>query len=457
MESPAAYIPMDRRQAIATGRALPDRTSGAALFADISGFTPLTEALHKEHGPKRGAEELTRQLNLIYDALVTEVHRYGGSVLAFSGDAITCWFDGDDGFRASGCGLSMQQAMGQFGAIKTSSGQAIPLAMKVAIAAGPVRRFQLGDPQVQFIDTLAGATLDRMAEAEHHANKGEVVVTGDIIARIKDQVELAGWRYHPQTNEPYGLVAGLSAQARSQLAVAPWPTLVPEALRQDQVRPWVLPPVFERLQLGQGEFLAELRPAVILFLYFSGIDYDGDERAGAKLDAYIRWMQGILARYESYIFQLTIGDKGSYLYTAFGAPIAHEDDAVRAVSAALELQSRPSNLDYIGEVKIGLSQGQIYSGAYGGTTRRTYGVLGDVVNLAARLMQAAASGQTLVSDVVRQETPLPGTTCRPSRLKAKLSQLKFLARPAAELSRPFICKNRSTPCPWWGDQPSCSR
>ena len=38
----AAYLPMDRRHALADGRALPEHTHGAALFADISGFTPLT-------------------------------------------------------------------------------------------------------------------------------------------------------------------------------------------------------------------------------------------------------------------------------------------------------------------------------------------------------------------------------------------------------------------------------
>lgn len=48
MGSPAAYIPMDRRQAMARGESLPDRTYGAALFADISGFTLLTEALMEE-------------------------------------------------------------------------------------------------------------------------------------------------------------------------------------------------------------------------------------------------------------------------------------------------------------------------------------------------------------------------------------------------------------------------
>ena len=97
----SAYIPIDRRYAIVTGQDLSDRASGAALFADISGFTPLTELLAEELGPRRGAEELTRQLNRVYDALIAEVHRYRGSVIGFSGDAITCWFNADDGLRAT--------------------------------------------------------------------------------------------------------------------------------------------------------------------------------------------------------------------------------------------------------------------------------------------------------------------------------------------------------------------
>ena len=90
METPSVYIPMDRRLALARGEPLPDRTHGAALFADISGFTPLTEALVRELGPQRGAEELTRHLNIVYDALIGELHSYGGCVIGFSGDAITC-------------------------------------------------------------------------------------------------------------------------------------------------------------------------------------------------------------------------------------------------------------------------------------------------------------------------------------------------------------------------------
>src|SRR3954452_9096935 len=100
MEAAAPYIPMDRRQALAQGGELPTPTRGAALFADVSGFTPLTEALAQELGPRRGAEELTRQLDRIFGLIIAEVDRYRGSVIGFAGDAITCWLDGDDGRRA---------------------------------------------------------------------------------------------------------------------------------------------------------------------------------------------------------------------------------------------------------------------------------------------------------------------------------------------------------------------
>lgn len=396
MEAFAAYIPMDRRQALALGEVLPDRTQGAALFADISGFTPLTEALAQELGRRRGAEELTRQLNLVYDALIAEVDRYGGSVLGFSGDAITCWFDRDDGRRATACGLAMQQAMKQFAAITTPAGGTVSLAMKAAVAVGPARRFVVGDPAIQLIDVLAGATLGRVAAAEHLAGKGEVVLDSEAGQRLGEWVRIAEWRRDEETGEYFGVVERL----RAPVTTSPWPPLAHDGLPEARLRSWLLPPVYERLRSGQGEFLADLRPAVALFLSFSGVDYDDDETAGEKLDVYIRWVQGILGRYEGFLLQLTIGDKGSYLYAAFGAPLAHDDDAHRAVAAALELRSPPETLDFIRSVQIGISQGRMRAGAYGGTTRRTYGVLGDEVNLAARLMGKAEPGQVLVSQRV---------------------------------------------------------
>ena len=398
MERPSAYIPMDRRQALVQNKHLPSRVQGAALFADISGFTPLTEGLVRELGARRGAEELTHYLNLIYDALIAELHRFGGSVINFSGDAITCWFNDDNGLRAVACGLAMQQTMMLFANLRTPAGTPVAIAVKAAVTAGDASRYVVGDPKVQIIDVLAGLTLHRLAEAEHQAEKGDVVLDEATAVSLAEKIQIATWRKDEETKHQYAVVKKLTAPVKG----ASWPAFPPESLDDETIRPWLLPPVYERLQSGGGEFLAELRPALALFLRFDGIDYDNDPAGEEKLNSFTRAVQSILTRYDSNLLQLSVGDKGSLLYAAFGAPVAHEDDAVRAMSAALELRQLPQTLDFLTCIQIGISQGRLRTGAYGGSMRRTYGVLGDDVNLAARLMQTAVSGQILISEKAQQ-------------------------------------------------------
>ncbi|MGB7876367.1 MAG: tetratricopeptide repeat protein [Anaerolineales bacterium] len=410
MESLYAYIPTDRRFALAQSSELPDHTTGAALFADISGFTPLTEALVRALGPQRGAEELSHWLNRIYGAFIDEVDKYHGSVMAFSGDAITCWFDdqGDvysgphpiisSAFQATACGLAMQQTMQQFAQVEVPGAGSVSLAIKVVVTVGPARRFLIGDPDIQLIDVLAGETLYRLAYGEHHAERGEVLLDQPTVTALGDQIHVLEWRDDPESGERFAVVDDLNALVDTD----PWSQMDSDVLSDDQIRPWLLPPVYERLTSGMGEFLTELRPTVALFLRFSGIDYDGDAEAQSKLNTYMQAVQRILARYDSYMLQLTIGDKGSYFYVSFGAPLAYEDDAIRAVAAALEL--RDLKMDFITEVQIGISQGRMRTGAYGSKSRRTYGALGDDVNMAARLMQSAEPGQALVNQNVRKAT-----------------------------------------------------
>ncbi|MBE7473750.1 MAG: hypothetical protein DPW09_38905 [Anaerolineae bacterium] len=447
MESLDVFIPSDRRRAMALGESLPDRAHGTALFADISGFTPLTEALVKELGPRQGIDELTQQLNRVYDAIIAEVDRCGGSVIFFSGDAITCWFDDSERMKAEGgrmkeenssftrsvhpsafravfCALQMQQAMLPFAAITTPSGVQVSLGIKVAVAAGPVRRFLVGNPAVQLLDVLAGQTLDRMARMEHLAQKGEILVGPEIVAQLGNQLEVTEWRVESEAKaeakEQIAVITGLTFQPSNLPTLHPptpptfqpsnpptlqpsnLPTFQPSNLPTPLLRSWLQPAVYERLKAGGGRFLAELRSAVALFISFHGLDYDEDDAAGDKLDAYIRWVQDILSRYDGTILQLTIGDKGSYMYLSFGAPVSHGDDASWAVAAALELRDPPQALNFIGAIRMGLSQGRMRAGAYGSQTRRTYGVLGSEANMAARLMSRAAPGQILASKQVAE-------------------------------------------------------
>ncbi len=400
MDPCLAYIPLDRRHALAAGASLPERSRGAALFADISGFTPLTEALLHAYGPRRGAEELTDRLNAVYSTLIHHVHRFGGSVIGFSGDAITCWFD--DGIAASGergvhlalaAGLAMQQAMASFQAISIPDRPPIPLAIKACVVEGPVQRFLVGDPAIQRLDVLAGSLMARLDVVQAQVRQGELLVDAATAQGLDAQVVLSP---APGRDETFYRVERLERLPVPPPARDPFPDVPPEESRR-----WVQPGVYERLRGKQNRFLAELRPAAALFLRFQGIDYAGDPRARDLLDGFVRWVQQVLAQYEGTLIQLTIGEKGSYLYAAFGAPIAHDDDPLRAVSAALQLRTPPPE-GPVQAVQIGISWGRMRVGAYGSPTRSTYGVLGDAVNLAARLMALARPGQILVTPRVAQ-------------------------------------------------------
>lgn len=395
LDSLAAYVPIDRRHALTNGESLPDRTAGAALFADVSGFTPLTAALAQELGPKRGAEEVLVFLNPVFDALIVELYRYGGTVIGFAGDSITCWLDEDDGRRAIACGLAMQDVMRPYADLKTPGGTPVALHLKVAIAVGPARRFAVGMDTILKIDVLAGNTVMRMAMLEEIAQRGEVIVEEAVADRLATWVEIGEWR-----SGEAGLRGGVVIRLVAPVEPAPWPALSPDALAEDLIRPWLLPPVYARIKEGRS-FLAELRPQVTsLFLRFTGLDYDGDDLAGEKLDAFICWVETVINRYDGYLIQLTVGDKGSYLLAGFGAPVAHEDNAVRAVAAALDLRARATSFEGINEVQVGLSAGTMWTGACGGAGHRTYSVMGNETNMAARLMQKAAPGQILVTGQV---------------------------------------------------------
>ncbi len=391
MSDDCAYIPEDRRISLARGVPLAERTSGTALMADLSGFTALARALATELGSTRGADELTRQLNAVYGATIAEVQRARGSVICFSGDAITCWFDGDDGLRGVSCGLALQRAMDAFRDVRTPKGTRIPLALKVGVSRGGVRRFAVGAPEIQRIDLIAGRTIDRVSAVQASARAHEVAVASEFESH--PEMSLGDAR---QTEIP-GETARVVLAVRAAGSLSPLREIEDVSLPDEVVRPWLLAPVFDRLRGGYGEYLAELRPTTALFVRFADVDFDADASSVARVDAFTTWVQRVVARYGGTVLSVTSGDKGNNLYASFGAFRVHEDDATRAVSAALALRDPPEELFFAKPLQIGISRGQMRVGAYGSATRRTFGALGDETNMAARLMQHAGAGEILVS------------------------------------------------------------
>ena len=142
----------------------------------------------------------------------------------------------------------MQRAMARFGGVSLPSGGLVTLALKAAVASGPARRFVVGDPTIQRIDVLAGAALDRVATVERLAHRADVVLSPESAPALGESALIVEWRADDAGGAHYPVVGGLMAP----VATAPWPALAPEALGEEQLRPWLLAAVYTRLRAGQG-------------------------------------------------------------------------------------------------------------------------------------------------------------------------------------------------------------
>ena len=99
---------------------------------------------------------------------------------------------------------------------------------------------------------------------------------------------------------------------------------------------------------------------------------------------------------------------GDELMVVYGAPISAKDDTTRAVQTASDMQEKLKELNKdrrkrkepLISVGIGINRGEVVSGNIGSREMMDYTVIGDTVNLAARLCSSAKPGQILVSDSV---------------------------------------------------------
>ncbi|MDF2728899.1 MAG: hypothetical protein K0T01_685 [Acidimicrobiia bacterium] len=384
---------MDRRRELAGMGTLPATSTGSALFADISGFTNLTEILSRNLGPRRGAEELTRLLNEVFGPITRAIHEHGGSVISFGGDSVTSWFDGDDGYQATAAALSLRSFIQVFRSQETG-GPAGDIDIKVAVVSGQARRVRVGRPEYSYMDLLAGQVVDALSAEAELLQRGEVAVSREVAEALGFRAEL---RTVSSDRRVRYLVDSLTSAPDRVISIDDY------AIDEPRAREWLLPNVHEQIEQRLQGLMAELRDVVVVFVGFDGIDHVHDEDAGTSLDACVSWAQEVLGKYEGVVLQVLIDDKGCHLYAVFGASISHEDEARRAVIAALELTEHSGDSGVNAEVRVGIANGVAYVGSYGGPNRMTYGAHGPVVSLAARIMQQTPPGEVHVTAEIAAE------------------------------------------------------
>ncbi len=390
----------------------------AIVFADISGFTPLTERLSDAGG--EGPEELTRLLNQYFTRLIKELEAEAGEVVKFSGDALIVLFSAEQQDlpyairRAQQAAQRMQNMLTEMGPLNSSVGP-VKVEIKIGIGVGAVYAMEVGGLLGRWEFVVAGQALQDAAHAQTQAKPGDIIFAPG-----------AEEQMHPKP-VPSELGSTLTAPQLDQIEATA------RALRR-----FIPGSVLGWLETGDRNWLGVLRPMTVLFMGIKEFAFDDDDSLEIFHEL-IRNVQRALYRFEGSLNKVAVDDKGVVIMALFGAPpLAHEDDALRGTKAALEVQGLARKMN-IG-LRIGVTTGQVFAGPVGSEIRYEYTVMGDSVNLAARLMEAAEPGQVLLDSVTRRGArdkinikPLPDL-----KVKGKSGRVKIYQPDDARLTSKII-------------------
>lgn len=369
----------------------------AVLFADVSGFTALAARM-TERG-HAGTEELTRHLNGCFGTMLRLVREAGGEVEKFAGDALVATFRPDSHPRglaeairsAARCATQIAQCLDG----RTAADLALGVHVGVGVGTVRTRHLALTGETRAFL--LTGEPFAQAARAVAMARRGEAFSSPEAAAVVPGlTLPAAG------AGAPRRIRAGGDPARTPRREAPPHPATPRETVAHRALKPYLHRVLVERSRVAlEASWMAELRRATVLFVSIGPGAPDGD--SGDRVERVARVLGAQVERFDGLLHDFLVDDKGLVAIVLFGVTGAHEDDAARGLRAALALHAE---LDAVGVgVSVGVATGRVYCGVVGDAWRSEFAVVGDAMNLAARLM-GVADGAVLCAPTTASEADL---------------------------------------------------
>jgi class 3 adenylate cyclase/tetratricopeptide (TPR) repeat protein len=349
---------------------------GSMMHCDISGFTSMSERLAGLG--KEGAELMVGVLNRFFDTMLEIASGYGGVQMKFGGDAMLLYFGGEGhAERAAACGLDMQRAMAAFAKVD-AGGQSHSLRMRAGINSGRFFSASAGDPDVQLHYLVTGSDVRLALGIEEAAALGGVGISESTRAHL----ESAKVRRH---RDGWAVVKAVAPKPGSR--AARWPRRMPGA--------YVGKPVREGRTAGPGEH----RRVTSVFIDVMGPEPvpGSEDETVAAASKFVSVLVDCLTKHGGYLLGSDVAEDGDKFIAIFGAPVASPGQEDAAIRFAQDLRDGIHRAKTGHTLRIGVNTAFVFAGEVGWKHRREYTVIGDGVNLAARLMAVAKPGEIIVS------------------------------------------------------------
>eukprot|EP01063_Lacrimia_lanifica_P020081 TRINITY_DN27437_c0_g1_i1.p1 TRINITY_DN27437_c0_g1~~TRINITY_DN27437_c0_g1_i1.p1 ORF type:complete len:1679 (+),score=607.86 TRINITY_DN27437_c0_g1_i1:75-5111(+) len=370
----------------------------ASLFIDMCKYTFITEQMRKSED---GSNGIATHLNKFFTVLLSEVSRYNGDVLQFSGDALLAIWpcreeDGGDlkecATKALLCAKGLLDMTANEHIQFSANEEPIRLGVHMSLGVGPMVLHTLGgyDNSWRYMTSGQGV-LDSVLIVDL-AKMDEIVISPaahELLASIYTGEEVADSAGH-SAHKVMTVQEGAAPPAdEADRLVEEWDEPEDEhdlATITESTKYRVFCFLFDTILSTWGKE-GELRTVSTLFIHF--LQQDGPNSI-AVIQSTLEIIQAELLVRDGVLNKVQCDDKGVTLLCIFGLPgHAHEDDILRALTFASKTKMKVDDEDQVA-LAYGISRAKVYCGQCGSKGRREYTVLGDGVNVAARVMQHAA-------------------------------------------------------------------
>lgn len=372
----ASFVPpMLRRQFAAT----PKRNLGveligdhaALLWVDICDFSPMANRLMLDR--VRGVERLSGILQDHFEPLLTIIARFGGEPVSFAGDSVlAAWPCSADNLRlATENALACAQAVSAAKAVFDDQRQ--PISLHLVVAAGTCQLIELGGVNGHWTFTLLGEALDDLRLTARNRAPNKVLLSKNTCTVLGPDVQSIAVEH--------GAVILSATVQMEHYPTSDDPPLLPEAY--ESLKAYIPQSVAFRLDQERLNWIAELRPVTIVFVQLQNFTPETSDAAEC-LQRTVEIAMSIVLRDDGLLNQVWIDEKAANLLICFGPPpTEHNDNPVRGLQTAVALQTALQKKGF--RNSIGVTTGRGFCGLLGNDVLRQYTVIGDVVNLAARL------------------------------------------------------------------------
>lgn len=328
----------------------------AILALDVSGFTKITEAASSRG--HYGVELITNVLNRYFGEIYQLIHPLGGDIAKFGGDACLILIPPTpEGQMPDMPGLarSILDMTARLNELFLRE-YGFPFQIHGAWGAGMVSLNVVGSTRRHLDYYVISEAIKEVYTLCDSAEHAEILEAKDIPPPPSE----CYWCHMPK--------------GRKNVAPMYFPA--------DIIR-----------KLSEEPHPAELRNAAVLFIKLS--PSQGEEITVEDFHQAYTAIQNVVTRNLGLINKIDFNEKGYLFLITFGVPYVYGNDSLRAFMAAYWISQSQLKGSY---VQIGITYSNFYFGIIGAPQRHEYGIIGNAVNIAARLMSYARPGEICLSE-----------------------------------------------------------